>query len=205
MTQARAVWLALGGVLVAAVLGGVFALASRGEPYEYSGYAIENSELALDIRLTDGAGEPFVLSDRMTPATAVYFGYTHCPDVCPLTMLELAAARDALPEEHRDDLQVLMVTVDPERDTPEVMATYVSHFDDSFIGLSGTPDGVREVMQEWGIVAFREEGGSDRSYFMSHPSTVSVIGADGRLRLLIPTGLAPEAIAADLLRVMDAS
>lgn len=203
MTQARAVWLALGGLMLTVVAAGGFVLLNRGEPHEYSSWVIEDSQMPLEIRLTDGSGEPFVLSDSMGPATAVYFGYTHCPDVCPLTMLELAAARAAMPEDRRDDLQVLMVTVDPERDTPEVMDRYVHHFDDSFVGLSGASEVVEEVMQNWGIAAFREEGGSDESYFMSHPSTVSVIDATGRLRLLIPTGLTPEAIAADLVELIE--
>ena len=203
MTQPRMLWAALGGVALAIAVGAGMYLATRDAPYEYSGFVIEDSQMELDIELLTASGEPFVLSDSRAPVTAVYFGYTHCPDVCPTTMLELAAAREALPEKRRDDLQVVMVTVDPERDTPEVMDTYVHHFDDSFVGLSGTPSAVADTMAAWGVVAYREEGRTPGSYLMSHPATVNVIDARGRLRLLLPLGIPPDAVADDLLHLME--
>lgn len=204
MTRARALWLGLGGVALAAIVAGVLTLADRGDPYEYRSFEVDGSQPELDLDLALASGESFILSDSRAAVTAVYFGYTHCPDVCPTTMLDLAAARAALPEERQDDLQVLMVTVDPERDTPEVMDTYVHHFDDSFVGLSGSPEQVAEVMREWGVVAQREDGATPGSYFMSHPAAVNVLDGSGRLRLLIPLGLPPEDVASDLLHLMEA-
>ncbi|MEZ4503424.1 MAG: SCO family protein [Dehalococcoidia bacterium] len=204
MNRAQAVGLALGVVAVVAVA--VFGVARflDDEPYTYAAIQIESPQAMPDIRLTTASGQSWALSESDAEVTAVYFGYTHCPDVCPLTMSELAAARDAMPEDRQAEFQVVMVTVDPARDTPEVMDTYVHHFDDSFIGLSGTEDEVAGVMQGWGILAQREDVEGSASYFMSHPAGVNVVDADGRIRLLIPIGVDPKAIASDILHLMDA-
>lgn len=194
--------LAVLGALLAVSAVGAVALLMRDAPAEYVSFAYEDPQRMPDIRLTDPQGAPFVLSEQSAPVTLVYFGYTHCPDVCPLTLGELSRALEAMPEARRDDVRVLFVTVDPERDTPEVMGRYITHFDDSFVALSGAPEDVQRVLSEWAIPVDRAPAG-DGSYFVSHPAGVNVLDGDRRLRLLISTTVSSEDIAHDLQLLLD--
>ncbi len=173
---------------------------------DFQGSAVENAPVAPELRLVNGAtGTPFVLREQRSRVTVVYFGYTHCPDVCPLTMGSLAAAVRLLPADQRDDVRVIMVTVDPQRDTPEVMARYVAHFEPSFVGLSGSPDEVDRVLTDWAVATMRGEADAAGSYFMSHPAGANVLDSRNRLRLVLPGSLAPAAIASDLRILLDES
>ena len=98
-----------------------------------------------------------------------------------------------------------MVTVDPQRDTPEVMARYVAHFEPSFVGLSGSPDEVDRVLADWAVATVRGEADAAGSYFMSHPAGANVLDSRNRLRLVLPGSLEPAAIASDLRILLDES
>ncbi len=165
----------------------------------YQGVAFEHPAAAPELRLQTGSGAPFRLAEQTAPVTVVYFGYTHCPDVCPLTMGNLAAAVRKLPADQRADVRVVMVSVDPERDTPEIMQRYVAHFDESFVGLSGAPADVARVLQDWVIDVEREEADAAGSYFVSHPAGVNVVDGQHRMRLAFPSRMGPDEIAHDLL------
>ncbi|MFN8638667.1 MAG: SCO family protein [Dehalococcoidia bacterium] len=184
--------------LIVAVLGlPAFAACDRAPAFQ--GTVIESAPIAPELPLIDGAsGEPFALRGRRADVTVVYFGYTHCPDVCPLTMGSLAAAVRSLPADQRDAVRVVMVTVDPERDTPEVMARYVAHFESGFIGLSGPPDDVARVLSDWAVDTVRGQADASGTYFMSHPAGVNVLDSRNRLRLVIHGDAEPTAIASDL-------
>jgi len=184
----------------AAIVG--LQLLEQEEPHEFASVVLAEPNTLPDIHLVTGNGEHFALSEASSDLVLVYFGYTHCPDVCPLTLFDLRAALEQLPENRRDDVAVVMVTVDPERDTPEVMERYVGHFDQSFLGLSGSPDEVHHVLESWGVHVERGEVSEEGWYFMSHPAGVYVLDSQQRLRLVIPPELEPALIADDLLHLL---
>jgi protein SCO1/2 len=118
-------------------------------------------------------------------------------------MGSMLGATRALTEEERARVRVVMVTVDPERDTPEVMARYAAHFDASFIGLSGSVEEVAQVLRDWEVTVHRGEPGASGSYFMSHPAHVEVIDSRRRMRLEIPGDATPAQFAADIRILLD--
>jgi protein SCO1 len=150
--------------------------------------------------LVDHRGEPFTSDQLNGRWTFTFFGYTHCPDICPnalgvLNAVDTRLARD--PALHRD-LQVVFVSVDPERDTPEQLAQFVPYFNPSFIGLSGTPEQVRDFTGQIGIMYMRTPapgGESEEGYFVDHTSSIMLFDPKGRLHALFSTPHDPEAIA----------
>ena len=128
----------------------------------------------------------------------VYFGYTHCPDVCPTALSDMAAAIDGLDPARRSKVQVIFITVDPDRDTPKVMKDYVSAFEDANItGLTGTRYQVNAAAKAYQVRVRRREG-TDGDYTMSHSSTINIMGPDGRFIVLSP----PERIADHLAELV---
>ncbi|TIC81238.1 SCO family protein [Crenobacter intestini] len=149
-----------------------------------------------DFALLADDGQRVALSDYRGKVVALFFGYTHCPDVCPTTMLEYAAARRALGEDGRG-LQVLFVSLDPARDTPAVLKGYVPHFDPTFVGLTGTADEVAAVAGRFKIVANRVEG-EGGGYTLDHSAGSYLIGRDGQLRVYQAYGTPADALAHDI-------
>jgi len=138
------------------------------------------------LRGTDGAD--FKLSRYRGKVVALGFGYTFCPDVCPTTLLELAQARKKLGADARD-FQVIYVTVDPERDSAARLKTYLSAFDDSFLGATGTPEQLAHVRKAYGIsIAKKTVDGNPSAYLVHHSSFVYFIDREGRLRAMLPFG-----------------
>jgi protein SCO1 len=131
----------------------------------------------------------------------LYYGYTFCPDVCPTTLAEVTKAVQALGKK-AEDVQVLMITVDPERDTPERLAEYMAFFNPSFVGLSGTPDQIAEAATPFGIYYQKHEGTSASGYLVDHTATVNVLDREGRMRLVWPFGTEGDAMAADLKQML---
>jgi len=131
----------------------------------------------------------------------VYFGYTYCPDVCPTTLAELARALQRVGR-RADQVQVIMITVDPERDTPEILARYLAHFDARFLGLSGTAAEIAAAATPLGIYFAKHEGTAATGYLVDHTATVAVIDRDGYLRLVFPFGTPGEDIASDLIHLL---
>jgi protein SCO1 len=187
-------WAVIGLTLTAGVLLLAWSLF---RPYAFHGMIMQSPSKATDFTLTGGNGQPVSLSDFEGKVVLLYFGYTTCPDVCPTTLAEIHQALVALGKK-ADGVQVLMVTVDPERDTPEVMAEYVTHFDSRFIGLVGTPDQTAEIATYYGIYYEKEEGNSALGYLINHTATVTAIDKEGYLRVIFPFGTAAKDIAADV-------
>ncbi len=127
---------------------------SRGET-PFKGFAIQPERPAPALELTDQAGRPWRLADQRGQVVALFFGYTHCPDICPQTMQKLAEAAEQLGGE-AEGLTVAMITVDPERDTAAAMGDYVETFNPAFVGLAGTPDQIRAVAKDYGIQYMKE-------------------------------------------------
>jgi protein SCO1/2 len=150
-------------------------------------------ELA-DLVLPDGS--PFDLADLAGANTLVYFGYTHCPDVCPMTLGEVFGVFEQLPE-----TQALFVTVDPERDTPEFLGEWTSYLPENFYAVTGSPGAIRRAADNYGVKYARVETTSTAGYTMSHTAELYLIDADGQYRLAYPFGTEAAEIVADLERL----
>ncbi len=154
-------------------------------PYTYHGTVIQSPDRANNFTLIGRNGEPVSLGDFRGKAVLIYFGYTFCPDVCPATMVELAKANELLGDE-ADQAQVIMISVDPARDTPEILHEYVTHFDPAFIGVTGNEDEVAAAATPFGIFYEKHEGTAATGYLIDHTASVVVVDPDGYLRLGVP-------------------
>lgn len=172
--------LALWGlVAIAAVAGGALFLAKMQEAARQGASLPGAARLGGDFELIDQNGKTFS-SDRLKGKPhAVFFGFTHCPDICPTTLFEMTKHLEALGSK-ADDLKVLFVTVDPARDTPKQLQAYLSAFDPRIIGLSGSEAQVAEVTQKYRVVA-EKVATSDGGYTMNHTATVFLFDAKGTL------------------------
>jgi protein SCO1/2 len=195
MKRSQAVLVVFLGILALVVLG-VWALPRLRSPM-FHGQIVSAGEPVADFTLTAHTGEPVRLSDWRGRWVALYFGYTFCPDVCPTTLAQLAQARRRLGAEAAR-VQVLMVTVDPERDTPERLAAYVRAFDPSFVGLTGTPAAIAAVAGPLGVYFARQEVEGAAGYLVDHTASVLLLDPQGRLRLIWPPNTSPELMAEDL-------
>ncbi len=147
-----------------------------------NGLVLEPAQPAPDFTLTDQQGRPFQLSGQRGRIVLLYFGFTQCPDLCPTTLAEMANLRRKLGAEAQQ-VQVALITVDPERDTGEVMGGYVRVFDPTFLGLHGTREQIDVVIRAYGVTAVKRElPNSAMGYTMDHSSFVYVIDQDGRWR-----------------------
>lgn len=152
---------------------------------------------ARDFALDDQDGKARTLADFKGRAVVIFFGYTHCPDVCPTTMAEMAAVMKQLGPD-ADRVQVLFVTTDPERDTPALLKQYVPAFDPRFIGLSGSLDATAKVAKEFRVFYQKVPGKTEGSYTMDHTAASYVYDPQGRVRLFVRHGQGPDPIVHDL-------
>ena len=158
---------------------------------------ITGADYGKSLELTDHAGRPRHLEDWRGKAVVLFFGFTHCPDVCPTTLAETAQAMKALGAD-ADKVQVLFVTVDPERDTRDVLASYVTAFDPRFLGLYGDAEATKRVAKEFKIYYEKRPGSAPGSYSIDHSAQSYVIDPQGRLRLLVRHDRIAEDLPADL-------
>ncbi|MBK6980768.1 MAG: SCO family protein [Betaproteobacteria bacterium] len=163
----------------------------------FNGVDITGSDLGPDFRLIDHNGTPRSLADFRGKVVTLFFGFTHCPDVCPTTLSDMANALKALgPDAQR--VQVLFVTVDPKRDTPELLKSFIPAFHPSFLGLHGDAAAIAKVTKDFKIYAAERPGKTPESYTVDHSAQTLVFDATGRLRLMLAYGTPGEKIAADL-------
>lgn len=158
---------------------------------------ITGADFGKDFRLKDSSGKVRTLADFKGKAVAMFFGYTHCPDVCPTTMSEMNQAMQLLGKDAAR-VQVLFVTIDPERDTPAVLASYVPAFNSSFIGLYGNSSETAEVAKNFKIFYQRVNSKDGKGYSMDHSAGTYVFDPSGNLRLFMKYGAGAEVIAHDL-------
>jgi protein SCO1/2 len=169
-------------LLVIAMLAAVTFFLSQPAAFRGAAYG-EPYPLAPEIELTQANGQIFRLSAQTGKIVLIFFGYTACPDVCPTTMAELKLVVDDLGD-HADAVKVVLITVDPERDTPERMQAYANHFNPNFIGLSGSLAQLEKIWSDYGV--FREvvpAANSQLGYSVDHTARVMLVDADGNLRL----------------------
>jgi len=155
-------------------------------------------EIGGPFKLVDGAGKTVTDNDFRGRYMLVYFGYTHCPDVCPTTLSDMAGALDKLPAGDRAHVVPLFVTVDPARDIPSVIGDYVHAFGPEFVGLTGSPDAVAAAEQEYHVYAAKHPL-AHGDYAMDHSSVLYVMGPDGKFLGVIGDGTKPGDIAQRLL------
>ncbi|MEO8344897.1 MAG: SCO family protein [Betaproteobacteria bacterium] len=162
---------------------------------------VTGAAFGRDFQLNDANGKPRTLADFRGKAVVMFFGYTHCPDVCPTTLAELAEVMKQLgPDAER--VQVLFVTVDPERDTPQLLAQYVPAFDPRFLGLYGDAAATERTAKEFKIIYQKQPGVTPGSYTMDHSAGTYIFDPQGRLRLYVSYGQKPEVFAHDLRELL---
>ncbi|MFZ6711344.1 SCO family protein [Undibacterium sp. TC9W] len=154
-------------------------------------------DYAKDFALTDHNGKQRTLADFKGKAVVIFFGYTQCPDVCPTTMAEMASVMKLLGPD-ADKVQVLFVTLDPERDTQALLANYVPNFDKRFLGLFGDAAATAKVAKEFKVFYQKVEGKTPGSYTMDHTAGSYVFDPQGRIRLFLRHGQGAEPVAHDL-------
>ena len=157
--------------------------------------------LGTDFALVDHNGAPITQAAFEGRPTLVFFGFTHCPEVCPTTLYEMAGWFDALGEEGRD-LQAFFISVDPERDTPEIMKGYAAAFTDRVTGITGDSDEIAKVIAAWHVYAARIPT-DDGDYTMDHTASVFLLDRHGAFKGTIAYGESPETAIAKLKRLAD--
>jgi protein SCO1/2 len=170
---------------------------------EFEGSDVTGVGFGRDFHLNDHNGKPRSLADFRGKAVVIFFGYTQCPDYCPTTMSELAAAMAKLgPDAQR--VQVLFVTVDPERDTPELLSRYVPAFDPSFLGLYGDAAQTAAAAKEFKVLYQKQPGPTPGTYTMDHSAGTFLFDPQGRLRVYESYGRGPDVFAHDLRELLKA-
>jgi protein SCO1/2 len=168
----------------------------------FQGVDVTGSPMGGELKLTDADGKPRSLADFKGKIVVVSFGFTHCPDVCPTTLADLAAARKQLGPDGQQ-VQVLFVTVDPKRDTGELLKQYVPAFDPTFIGLRGDEEATERVKKDFHVFAEERAGKPGEAYSVDHSAQIYVIDKAGRMRLLWQPGVAPSVMVADLRLLLN--
>ena len=190
---------ALKKIAAYAVLAGAVGIFSgcTEQKQAFASIDVTGANYATGFELTDHNGQVRHLSDFAGKVVVMFFGYTQCPDVCPTSMGELAEVKKALGA-NGDKLQGLFVTVDPERDTRELLKGYMGSFDPSFLALRPEPDKLAELAKSYKVYYKKVEGKTATSYTMDHSAGSYVYDTKGQLRLFTRYGSGPKALAADI-------
>jgi protein SCO1 len=207
MNSFQALRRVVSGVLLSGLMGvlaGCDVAKSPSAQPSFHGVDITGAEYARQLSLPDAAGRPRTLADFAGKVTVVFFGFTHCPDVCPSTLAELAQVKKALgPDGER--LQAVFVTVDPQRDTFDVLQTYMASFDPSFVALRGTPEQTKAVAQEFKVFFAKVPGKVEGSYNVDHTAASYVFDTRGKVRLYVRYGTPVAQLTADIKALLAAA
>ena len=188
-------------LLVLAALSGCDRLGGADKP-SFKAVDITGAEYARELSLPDVDGKPRQLADFKGKVTLVFFGYTQCPDVCPTTLAELAAVKRELGKDG-ERVQGIFVSVDPERDTPQILKAYMASFDPGFVALRGTPEQVKETARQFKVFYAQVPGRTEGSYTVDHTAGTYVFDAQGKVRLFVRYGSGAEALRHDLKLLLD--
>jgi len=187
-------WIAVAGLVAALMLS---ACQPAPQPPVFQSTDITGADFARDFRLTDHNGQIRTLADFRGKVVAIFFGYTHCPDVCPTTLSDFSAALQQLgPLAER--VQVIFVTVDPQRDTPDLLKQFVPAFNPGFLGMYTDAPTLQLLAKEYKVVYQKASIKSADDYLIDHSASTYIYDPQGRLRLLMPYGSSPDTIAHDL-------
>ncbi|MBT3995032.1 MAG: SCO family protein [Chloroflexi bacterium] len=172
------------------------------DSHEFSGAVSDPPPVIQDFVLTDQHGDEFRMSTDSGDVSVIFFGYTLCPDVCPTTLADMVKAKRIL-EADADEVSFIWITVDPERDSPEVLGQRIAVFDPEFIGLSGTREILEEVWDDFGIVVERDDTqGSAAGYLVSHTANTYLVDRNMKNLVVFTFGTASDDIAADVAAVL---
>jgi protein SCO1/2 len=194
--QRRSAFQFIAGAALVASTVSLVAACSESKP-QFSAIDMTGADYAKDFNLPDQDGRMRSLKDFAGKVVVLFFGYTQCPDVCPTTMTELAQVKKLLGADG-EKVQVLFVTVDPERDTPEVLKAYMANFDPGFVALRGSPEQLAAMAKDFKVFYKKNEGKTPSSYSMDHSAASYVYDTRGRLRLYTRYGSGPQALASDI-------
>jgi len=190
-------------LLALALLGGCAALTPQQADHDHNadpmtaGTRIDPPTPLTDFSLPSSAGAPIGLADLRGKPSLIFFGFTNCPDVCPLTMADFKQAKEALGADG-ERVNYVLISVDPERDTPEALARYVAQFDPAFVGLQGDEATLRRIGRDYGLYSQRQPPAADGSYSVDHSSAIYLADAEGRLRVVYSYGTPPDVYTADV-------
>ena len=165
---------------------------------------LTGADYAKGFSLTDQNGQQRSLKDFSGKVVAVFFGFTQCPDVCPTTMVELAQVKKSLGADG-DKLQVVLISVDPERDTPEILKAYMTNFDPSFLALRPTLPELAAVAKEFKIYYKKVEGSAPGSYSMDHTAGSYLFDGKGHIRLFTRYGSSADLLVSDVRQLIKTS
>ena len=175
-----------------------------GKSAPFNSIDITGAEYARNFALTDQDGKERTLADFKGKLVAVFFGFTQCPDVCPTALAELAQVKQALGADG-EKLQGVFITVDPERDTQQVLKAYVGNFDPSFIALRGSAEQTASVAKEFKVYYAKVPGKTPDSYTMDHTAGVYVFDTQGRIRLFARHGVGSQPLGADMKQLLQSA
>lgn len=201
MTNRRTVLVS--AVLVAAALAGCDKLGISAPGAKPAFKGVDVTGATYTYALPDTAGKPRTPADFGGKVTAVFFGYTQCPDVCPTAMAELAAVKKALGADG-EKLQAVFISVDPERDTPEILKAYVSNFDSGFVALRGSPEQTQAAAKSFNAFYAKSPGKTAGSYTMDHTAGIYLFDPSGRVRLFERYGTPVDALTSDVKALLAA-
>ena len=187
---------------IAGLLCAVLLLAGCGGEPEYTAHDIAGVMPDLAFELTDDQGETVTEADYDGRLKLLFFGYTNCPDICPATMSRIRAALGGLDDDVRDNVDVLFLSVDPERDTPKRLEQYTSSFGDAFVGLTGNQDQLKTLTKRYRVTYGYGEPNDNGFYLVSHSSAIFVFGPEGRSRLLVNQTETVDELTADLKKLL---
>jgi protein SCO1/2 len=185
---------------IAVCILGLASCTPSGGP-QFQSSDVTGSSFGRDFALHDPDGKQRTLADFRGKAVVVFFGYTQCPDVCPTTLAALAEAMKQLGPD-ADRVQVLFITVDPDRDTADLLSKYVPAFDRRFLGLRGNAEETERTAKEFKILYQKQPGTSSGNYTMDHSAGTFIFDPQGRLRLYVGLAQGPEVFAHDLRELL---
>ncbi|MBB5216206.1 SCO family protein [Parapusillimonas granuli] len=191
---------ALVGLAAATALAPVLSACGKKE-VSFLGSDITGTKLGREMAVKDASGAVRTLADYKGKVCVVFFGYTQCPDICPTSMAELSQVMELLGKD-ADKVQVLMISVDPDRDTPEILSAYVQAFHPSFIGLTGTPEQVATTAKSFKAFYAKAAGPTPGQYTMDHASSFYIIDKQGEARVLVSGKAGAEDIASDIRQLL---
>lgn len=196
MSKRNTLKLIASGTLLAGIIG-ILSACSDSKP-QFAAIDVTGADYAKDFQLTDHNGQPRSLQDFRGKIVVLFFGYTQCPDVCPTSMTELAEVKKLLGADG-EKLQGLFVTVDPARDTPELLKAYMANFDPTFLALyTASPEKLAALAKDYKVYYKKVEGKTPTSYTMDHSAGSYIYDTDGKLRLYTRYGSGAPAMASDI-------
>jgi protein SCO1/2 len=196
MTKTRRLFLLATAAAATTLLAGCDLIGGSAKP-AFKGIDLTGAQYARELKLSDQDGRERTLGDFKGKVLVVFFGFTQCPDVCPTTMAELAQVKKSLGADG-DKVQGIFVTIDPERDTAELLKAYLQSFDPSFVALRGSEEQTRAVAKEFKVFYAKVPGKTEGSYTMDHTAASFLFDPQGRVRVFSRYGGGAQALTDDI-------